>query len=300
VQGLSDFRDSTAFERLALEQAAGLLPTTPPGRRGGAVDLRQNKTFVSVGAIEVGGGAEAVERLHLSLRPLMFGAAWKVLDLMIELALGPPRGSRWSIEEKRNHALARTVPHLSPFENSDPCWPAAFDIYAHTVELRHGLTHRAVDVSSARDLTVVDRNGATHTLTADEQLSFCRAAQRLTEGILAGSISNRDYDDLCWQLRSLPGLLRTVLPSGRDFSAVFEVIADLPVVDSWVKVDVPALIERVKRSFTQARTIDLVGYLPNHQDHPLVGPLDNAPQEIVRFPLGQPPPWLRETLRFSA
>ena len=46
------------------------------------------------------------------LRPLIFGAAWKVLDLLVELATG--KGD--TIEEKARKAAADLVPAVAPFD----------------------------------------------------------------------------------------------------------------------------------------------------------------------------------------
>ncbi len=64
------------------------------------------------GTIEVSTSFGGVQRT-IELRPLAFGAAWKVLDLLIELALHrasrSPNGNHWTIEEKAELAAPLNV-----------------------------------------------------------------------------------------------------------------------------------------------------------------------------------------------
>ena len=102
-----DFEEGTAFELYVLETVRPAIE-----QHGGAyVDLRGSKTVaaVSISITENLSGA-AVDRLKDQLAPLLFGAAWKVLDLLLEFALNraglTPARHNWVIAEKQQHALA--------------------------------------------------------------------------------------------------------------------------------------------------------------------------------------------------
>jgi hypothetical protein len=103
IQTIPDFEDSSAFERFALGSVYPLM-----GSSGGSVflDLRTtpvNLTFELTSLVN--GRDEARNELIQDLRPLLFGAAWNIIDLLLELAffqagLQPSRAGQWSIAEK--------------------------------------------------------------------------------------------------------------------------------------------------------------------------------------------------------
>lgn len=104
----------TAFERLVLDSATPLIEP-----QYGWVDLRISllgDVGFMIGAAVC--GTQAADQLRTDLRPLMFGAAWKVLDLVVEQAL-PVRSANWSIRAKVNRAQHLDVPVWHPFAKSD-------------------------------------------------------------------------------------------------------------------------------------------------------------------------------------
>ena len=78
-----EFEDSTAFELYVLEKVRPAI-----AQHGGeSIDLRDEaRTVVSVSICE-SICASAVEDLKDELAPLLFGAAWKAFDLLLEFAL---------------------------------------------------------------------------------------------------------------------------------------------------------------------------------------------------------------------
>jgi hypothetical protein len=76
------------------------------------IDLRGGERGVVVGAcITERLSAGDVNRLKDQLAPLLFGAAWKTIDLLLEFALSraglSPSGRDWLIAEKKKHACTR-------------------------------------------------------------------------------------------------------------------------------------------------------------------------------------------------
>jgi hypothetical protein len=95
----NEFENETAWERTVLALAIPVMPLTASGT---SLDLRTSNISIELTST-VGSGA--VEELRNSLLPLLFGAAWKITDLALELAfalagLAPQNGRRWRIDEK--------------------------------------------------------------------------------------------------------------------------------------------------------------------------------------------------------
>lgn len=70
---------------------------------------------MTVGTAVVRVYAGGIKEVHVDLRPLAFGTAWKVLDLLVELALfqaGFGTGGWMTIAEKVRHA--RGQPGIAP------------------------------------------------------------------------------------------------------------------------------------------------------------------------------------------
>jgi hypothetical protein len=294
---LARLEEETAFERLALETGT---PLTEP--QYGWVDLRTSPLgdvgFMVGTAIS---GTEAVDRLRAELRPLLFGAAWKILDVVIERAI-PARKGHWPISEKVKRARRLDVPVWSPFVKSDAEWVAALQMYANTEQLRHGIVHRRAEVTPSGELRVANENqpGQPFTMTDEEQLAFCRAARRLIDAIVSRAIWPRERDDLAFQLGKVhqySGLPAT----GRDeLRTVCEIHVNLKKV-RWgrgrVKLDVPAL-QPTMRQQEGHRAFDVVAYLPNTPDGAtLIGKLETAPVEVLRFRPDRPPAWLSSTAK---
>ena len=88
ISSVTEFVEATAFERGALE---GLVPL-PTARPHSAIkDIQNNAVRVTMGTAVVRVYAGGIKEVHVDLRPLAFGAAWKVIDLLIELARGMTR-----------------------------------------------------------------------------------------------------------------------------------------------------------------------------------------------------------------
>jgi hypothetical protein len=82
----------------------------------------------------------------LGIRPLLFGIAWKVLDLALDEALRQAsvrQDSRrgYTIELKRK--CFSNAPGPPPFLGPN-VWSALCEIYKNSVELRHSLVHRRI------------------------------------------------------------------------------------------------------------------------------------------------------------
>jgi hypothetical protein len=138
----SDFEDETAWERTVLILAVPLMPLTASGD---VLDLRTGSIATTLSSLALSSmvGSAAVEELLNSLLPVLFGAAWKIMDLGLELAfalagLAPQHGRRWKINEKSQHAVAHSG-NLPDLTNTTNIWQALGLLYSKTVEVRHAL-----------------------------------------------------------------------------------------------------------------------------------------------------------------
>jgi hypothetical protein len=157
---LTEFDEETAFERYVLDRATPLLPRS---QGTSVIELDEfNSVGVAIGVqpatVHVGmtnSAGSAEDQLSADdIQPLLFGAAWKVLNQLIELALeqaGIPHDRRWdySIKLKVREAANRSVTPVMPFEGRLDLWLRVITTYASTDVLRNSLTHRRLIVDPA-------------------------------------------------------------------------------------------------------------------------------------------------------
>src|ERR1700752_2888512 len=104
---VQDFHDDTAFERYVLARGTPLVKTPEGGIVFGLGDDGSNSATVQavVAGAVTSAGAPGDQFKFSDITPLVFGAAWKVLDLLVELRLeqlGVSKNAqgRYSIEMK--------------------------------------------------------------------------------------------------------------------------------------------------------------------------------------------------------
>ena len=297
--------EQIAYERYVLRSAIPLVKGLT-----GSVDLRRDPRGDVTGVIT---GADScrdvLEQFKLTFVPLMFAAAWKILDLVVEDSLGPlpprPNGRprhRW-IEDKATEVLTSNgaIKARKPFTRRNPEWMAAMRMYANTKELRHAVTHRDAgrDANGNLDIEVMDNRGNTqrYVMSLDEQLAFCRATRRLINAIFTKQLEARDRDDLAFHLAQVRRYSQAT-SDGRDLGAVREIIVNLPeVAPGVVRVDVPAAKAAMKGQ-PKPHIADLVAFAPG-LSAPLVGALEKMPSVVREFPIGKPPRWLSQVPRLT-
>jgi hypothetical protein len=283
----TDFEDETAWERTVLAYAIPVMPLTASGAN---LDLRTDA--ISIGATSIIGG-ESGEALRNNLLPLLFGAAWKTLDIATELAfaqagLAPNKKNQWTIAEKSQHADAHKGT-LAGLSGATDVWRALGQLYKQTVEIRHALVHRRVRVdTSTRELTGFDPNGVSLVPRSyDEQMAFCRLTQRVGQAITQGMLQPRVEADLRKQLADLQRHHGVAIPSNASDRPPVRVIDDLPASGD---IDVPGLLGKAQARFPGAQYVDLELLLPDGRC--LVGELESAPQETITVDPAGPPDWL--------
>src|SRR5262249_46475356 len=152
----TELDDATTFERLALATGFPLLPN-PATVAQASLDLRSPNRGVTLGAMAVENlGAQARQDVIDQLRPLFFGAAWKVLALVLEFAFfadghRPQASGRWRIDEKQKLAR-RHRGKCPPWMALPDLWARICALYEETAEARHCLVHRRITISPAGDM----------------------------------------------------------------------------------------------------------------------------------------------------
>jgi hypothetical protein len=289
----SDFEDETAWERTVLILAGPLMPLTASGD---VLDLRTGSIATTLSSLALSStvGSAAVEELRNSLLPLLFGAAWKIMDLGLELAfalagLAPQNGRRWKINEKSQHAVAHSG-NLPGLTNTTDIWQALGLLYSKTVEVRHALVHRRVQVDpSTRDLTGFDVNGvALLPVSYNEQMAFCRSAQRIAQVIIEGELRPRVEADLRKQLADLQRHHGGTIPSTATTKPPVRVIDNLPANG---EINVTYLLGKAQTTFTGAQYVDLELHLTDGRI--LIGELESTPKGFITVDPASPPDWLR-------
>jgi hypothetical protein len=291
----TDFDDATALERDVLGRALPLAATTS-SRSAALVDLAANRADISIEITETIGPNPAGCVDLLGIRPLLVGAAWKVLDLLLELALEgdglqPDAKTRWTIKAKVKHATgAGSRPTAVPPD----LWAALTATYVATAELRHSLVHRTAHTNAANELVGTDASGQQlRPLSEDEQEALGRAALRAAQLVTSPQPDERVVADLTRQLGVLSELHGKSLPNVAlaDSLPEITVIVDrLPGVSKGYELDLPAL--RLRQPFQSATHADLVVRFRDRPGQDLRGRLEDTPDERVIINPDNPPPWL--------
>lgn len=286
------FADETGFERIVLDRAMPLLPVS---EARSVIDLRGGAVGVSVTPATVHAYAgDSTSRIDLTvLRPLFFGAAWKVLDLLVELALG---GISPPIEDKTRMAAQDIVPAIAPFYGQQQLWTRLMRTYATTKILRHSFVHRRFKVDETTGLLEGTPRGnepMPHPMTADEQLSFGQAAQGTAEAVIAGKLSRRQRDQFSWVLDQLGGHHGQPPLGGSPVHGVIPtVLVDAELLPSGeLRVDPVAILNGARQGVLDRDYFDLRVYLEDSRI--LAGTLEDAPKHPVILGIDNPPNWLQ-------
>lgn len=204
IASARDFEDATAFELLTIDELLSAADVENVPRE---LDLRSQPYEIGLSA-EDDIGEPLRQELIQSLRPLLFGAAWKVIDLMIELGLNRSTGASankvWPIASKQQEAKNGRG-DCPPLSSELDIWRRLANSYAATVEARHCLIHRDFQFSTDGDMTsIVDRNGATQpNVTLLEQEAFCRLSRLTADAVISGQLTARNKAAIVWYLDRL-------------------------------------------------------------------------------------------------
>jgi hypothetical protein len=302
---VTEFADDTAFERYVLDRATPLLPR-PQGTS--VIELGEaNAVGVSVGVrpatVHVGlSDAAGVAGDQLStddIRPLLFGAAWKVLDQLCEFALEiahVAHNGGWRYTNDFKARQAANVRPMPPFHSRPDVWSTIMLIYASTKDLRDSLVHRRLTVDPATSaISGVAAPGQPRPmpLTVDEQSAFCQVAAGAAEAVINGTLPTRQADQLAWALDRLTSHHGQPSFGASPVQGVIPwvVVKASPGSSNDLTLDFANMDNRTRAAVQGVSHYDIEIRLPDGRI--LTGPLEEAPPGQETFPLANPPAWLR-------
>jgi hypothetical protein len=279
------FVNRVALERQMLELGVPLATTSVTS----TYDLRVQGTQIAVGIVESMSG-QAVDDALGKLLALFFGAAWKIVDSAVELALtadGVHSSKPWWPVEDKAERLNGGSGKISGVP--DLVWRAISRSYIETIEIRHSLVHRTAKLRENGDLEGQSKkSGPNPLISRAQQIAFCQATQWLAKTIESGVLNERETRRFRGSLKKLIGLhgINDTLdaPEGEVVRAIAELPADL-------QLDVAELRRRLDKLSPGWIGADL----ELHTDYGiLVGPLESAPNDVVLLDPLHPPPWLQD------
>jgi hypothetical protein len=303
----AEFEDGTSFERYVLDRITPLVTRSDTSAVielavGGSASksVAVQPATIQVGISDSTGPASGAVRID-DIRPLLFGAAWKVIDQLIELGLeqaGAPhdRKADYTVKFKVQQAKKGAVPAVPPFNARPHLWARVLRIYVVTEVLRNSLTHRRLLMDpSTGDITGVARPGGapSPTLAVSEQSAFCQLAIGLAEAAIEGALPKRRVDQLRWVL-DLLSELHGQSPFGTlPANGLVPVVIVRPPVDQTgnLTLDFADIARRARATVGGVSHYDLRIHLPG--DRVLAGPLEDAPDGPACVSLNDPPDWLR-------
>jgi hypothetical protein len=265
-----------------------------------SISVTPQPAIVRVGVTDSTGSNSHYVRTD-DIRPLMFGAAWKILDLLIELALeeaGIPHDLQrnYSITFKSREAAAGNVAPRHPFDTLPEIWSRIQTLYARTEVLRNSLVHRRIMIDpatgaitgSARPLEPPPA-----VLTIHEQAAFCQVAVGVANGVITGQVATRRVDQLRWVLDQLT-LHHGDSPFGASPATGLiprVILRPPPATSGDVTLDFTRVRARARAAVSDLSHYDLELHLPDGRV--LAGALEDAPGGTVSIAVDRPPGWLR-------
>ncbi|GAA3832472.1 hypothetical protein GCM10022226_62120 [Sphaerisporangium flaviroseum] len=203
----------SAFERYLLDAVA---PAAAPSSGVQIVDYRElERTTPRIHAVvgaapvratwSIGGASTSVD-----ITPLVFGAAWKILDLVVDAIVGTlQNGDPLPISSKHRQALVGNGPaRPKPFGNNPELWKRYMRLYANAMDLRHSVVHRELIVRPSGDLeaTASRNQAAPPTVMSVQELNFFfRAVQGFYSALISEKLITRERDHLCYLVNRLQG-----------------------------------------------------------------------------------------------
>jgi hypothetical protein len=291
-----DFAEDTDFERFVLDRLGTHRPRPP--EPGSTHDLRGQRPSISIQLGTVVSGEERRQELLRSLRPLGFGAAFKVLDMLIEHVLrangASARHLRFS--DKRDALTARPAQLPVPLDGRPDLWDRLAAVYVAFEEARHAVTHRRAQVTETGDLEVYESGRLSDTVTSDEMQAFAGAVHAAAELVIDGTDDTRRAGIVAWCLNELQtrhGL--AALAADNPNADRRQLIMDLQVLDHG----------RLRFDFATAHAA-VAGQTPSvwdlrlhADDRVFVGFWEEIPDgtpDTLDFHPASPPAWLSEQL----
>jgi hypothetical protein len=296
-----EFADDTAYERLVL--ATVIDPSKPPpGAVFATNDIRGSGPRIFERGVHESMSSGAIESFAARFRPLAFGAAYKILDFIVEMTMRlngePSTRGRWTFVEKIAF-IRRGLPHRLPvpLATATPYWNRTVNLYAALDQHRHAVVHRRTRVGINGDLAGTNAAGAPlPPISIAEQDALSRYATSLADSLIEATASKRRLNAMAWDLDALDsqhgcGLIGATQPP----AIVLKVIDDLQPGESsnWILDG--------HRLHTHLREHHVLPIDADVELHAIVGGrdvvyeahLDDVPESPINVDLASLPRWLR-------
>lgn len=203
-----DFADDTAYERLALDTIVDPEPP-PPGAVFATNDVRGSGPRNFSRGVHESVGSGHVGNVVARFRLLAFGAAYKIVDFVIELTMRlnsePCPGGRWRFTEKKAFIAHGTPTRLpAPLDSAPEIWLRATHLYRAFEEHRHAVVHRRARVEVNGDFTGSDRAGLPLApISVAEQDALSTFATTLAAALIVADGRPRRLNAIRWTLDAL-------------------------------------------------------------------------------------------------
>ena len=298
ITSITEFAESTAFERLVLDRLCPVFSND----ESEVLDLREAMAGTGPSVINLdfteSACFQAVENTKLNIMPLLFGAAWKILDLLIELALHqagikPDQKNKYSITKKVD--AAKNGKGTCALSSADqPLWAAVCAAYAATFEHRHCLVHRLAAFSEySLQLSGQTASGATlKPLEATELYAFVSVAQITASVVIAGGLDARTADHLRYELDCLQQHTGLALLGGLKASKPVTLKLTLTsVANNQFEIDFVPVHAMAKKRYPTVH-LDAWIDIPDGSGRTLFSRLEDLPLAKKMIDLGSLPPYL--------
>ncbi|MFE2123549.1 hypothetical protein ACFW9U_23180 [Rhodococcus aetherivorans] len=303
---IAKFEDDTAFERYVLARG---FPLVPQRHASNVVDLGDILSVAAQSApphaVVTGSDSSSSAEDQLrseDIRPLTFGAAWKVLDLLVESRLvaagehGQGQNKEYSIACKTQKARDGDVSAPPPFDDRGELWTRIMQCYAATETLRHSLVHRRLTLDPLTgNMIGTTRSGEPDQLsfTVDEHSAFCCVAEGVAEAVISGELSERRANQLRWLLDQLVAHHSQLLFGVPRSDGLIPLVIVRPSVGAAneFELDFALIRDRAHAAVEGVTYYDLEVHLPNGRV--LAAPLEDTPNERVPLSAESLPDWIR-------
>lgn len=298
IETIEDFSEATEYERLVLNQ---LFPLMPDDAMGNTLDLRE--AMEGIGPAKH--GMTTVIKMFADdrnlqgvLAPLAFSAAWKVVDLLIELALAhggfQPGGQadRWSISRKVK--LAGQAPGDQLLGVDIEVWHAICSAYARTEEHRHCLIHRRASFTEKPLCLAGKKKDGESLQPLDEQelRAFVNIAQLLGIGVGEAPMPERTVGQLRFLLQQMNRHIGYEFAQSLPLGPVVSVFMCLqPDKGKGWLADFAYVHQKMAKSMPYYLA-DVWIDIPNQTGYRLFGHLEQFPREKIAVRLDALPDYL--------
>jgi hypothetical protein len=292
-----DFAEDTDFERFVLDRLGThrVRPVEPDAIH----DVRglPGSVTIKVGAVVAGAGLR--EELRRTLHPVGFGAAYKVLDMLVEHVLRANGASAVQLTFKNKTQTLAKRPRVLPvpLDGQPDLWDRLSRLYVNLQQGRHAVTHRRAQATAAGDLEIYDdARRLIETIANADIGAFAAAVHAVAELVIDAHDDPRRISIAAWHLNALRARHRLrVLPASDPNAGGRLLIMNLERLgDGRLRFDVDRARQTVDGQVPSVWDLQLHG-----GDRVFVGRWDDLPDRAastVDFHPASPPKWLSEEI----